>query len=86
MKKKLVNKEKKGTRELPPHRWEAHPRADRGEANRTLIISLIAIISVMAVLLLLFVGSKVVGKAAYVVGGNSVDMKLEGNILRIVVN
>jgi len=48
---------------LPPHTWEAHPTANQGEANKTLIIAVVAIVAVLALALLLFFSSTFVGKA-----------------------
>ena len=48
---------------LPPHTWEAHPVAQAGEANKTLVVVIISIAVIILLALLLFIGSRVVGKA-----------------------
>ncbi len=54
---------KKKAKNLPLHTWETHPQANRGEANKSLIISIITIIILITLSLLLFFSDGFVGKA-----------------------
>jgi len=51
------------SKKLPPHTWEAHPIADKGEIRKPFLIAVITIVAVIALVGLLFVGKQFVGKA-----------------------
>ena len=55
----------KPTKRLPPHTWEAHPIADKGEIKKPFLIAVITIVAVAALVGLLFVGQQFVGKAIF---------------------
>ncbi|MFH0701388.1 MAG: LamG-like jellyroll fold domain-containing protein [Candidatus Woesearchaeota archaeon] len=67
MKKKSVRITRRGVfhrkKTLPPHSWEPHPLAHKGEANKAFIIIAVAIIALVALSLLLFFGKQFVGQA-----------------------
>ena len=71
----MVKKSKK----LPPHSWEAHPLAHRGEANKQLIIALITIFAIVVLVVFLFLGKMFVGKAIYIGEVNSLWLGLESD-------
>lgn len=48
---------------LPPHSWEPHHLANKGEANKTLVVAIVAVVVLVGLVLLLFVGKQFVGKA-----------------------
>lgn len=56
-------KKKKACHRLPPHSWEPHHLANKGEANKTLVIAIVAVVVLVGLVLLLFVGKQFVGKA-----------------------
>ncbi len=56
-------KKKKACHRLPPHSWETHHLANKGEANKTLVIAIVAVVVLVGLVLLLFVGKQFVGKA-----------------------
>ena len=56
---------------LPPHTWEAHPTANQGEVNKTLIIAVVTIIAIIALAALLFFSDTFVGEAIFVDTGLS---------------
>ena len=70
---------------LPPHSWEVHPRAFAGKANRTFVIVLIAVLIIILLGVLLFLGGKAVGKAYNSpTAENAVDIVLtNGNTVSI---
>ena len=53
----------KKSHRLPPHSWETHHLANKGEANKTLVIAIVAVVVLVGLVLLLFVGKQFVGKA-----------------------
>ncbi|PIN74976.1 hypothetical protein COV17_04350 [Candidatus Woesearchaeota archaeon CG10_big_fil_rev_8_21_14_0_10_36_11] len=61
----MIQHKKVGKRykKLPPHSWEPHPLAERGEIRKPYIIAIITIILVIAISLLLFFSDTFVGKA-----------------------
>ncbi len=51
---------------LPPHSWEAHPKADKKDAHKQLTIVVVAIGAIVVLALLLFLGQKqFAGKAFF---------------------
>jgi hypothetical protein len=66
MKVRRIGRKRKA---LPPHTWEAHPTANQGEANKTLIIVIITIIALIALAALLFFSDRFVGEAIFVTPG-----------------
>lgn len=50
---------------LPPHTYEAHPLAHRGEASKPLVIAIIAVVAVVALALLLLFSDQLVGRAYF---------------------
>jgi parallel beta-helix repeat protein len=62
MKVRRIGRKRKA---LPPHTWEAHPTANQGEINKTLIIAVVAILAIMALAALLFFSDTFVGKATF---------------------
>src|SRR3989338_2344557 len=64
---------------LPPHTWEAHPKTNSGETNKTFLIVLISIALVIILILFLFIGSKFVGKAYTTEFGNKIDGEMGDN-------
>jgi hypothetical protein len=51
------------SRRLPPHSWEAHPLAHKGEANKAFVVVVVTIVAVLALVLLVFFSQQFVGKA-----------------------
>jgi surface protein len=54
---------KKRYKPLPPHTWEAHPTANHGEVNKSLVIGIVAIVAVVILALFLFIAKPLAGKA-----------------------
>ena len=62
MKVRRIGRKRKA---LPPHTWEAHPTANHGEVNKTLIIAIITIVALVALAALLFFSDRFVGQAVF---------------------
>lgn len=71
---------KNKSRKLPPHSNQAHPLAHKGEANKTYVIAVIAIIVVVALALLLLIGRPSVGKAFFTGNINTFGIATPGTV------
>ncbi len=72
----MKTKEKKQrSGKLPPHTWEAHPISKTAETNRTFVIAMVSIFVVILLIIFLFVGKQLVGKAYSTPEGNEVDIE-----------
>ncbi|MBI4983760.1 hypothetical protein HZC32_03890 [Candidatus Woesearchaeota archaeon] len=56
-------------KKLPLHSWKVHPVAQKGEANKTFVIAIVAVIAIVILTLLLFFGKQFVGKAIFTTSG-----------------
>ncbi|MBT4935259.1 hypothetical protein HOL21_04780 [Candidatus Woesearchaeota archaeon] len=54
---------KKRYKKLPPHSWEPHPLAERGEIRKPYIIAIITVVLLIAISMFLFFTDTFVGKA-----------------------
>ncbi len=66
---------------LPPHTWEAHPTANQGEVNKTMIIAIIAILAIVALAVLLFFSDTFVGEAIFAGQENTIGFVVTPEIV-----